>query len=300
MLRLGQLDLTAGDSTAAAELASQVLAASPDAEQQIAARCLRGRALAAASSCAAAVAELDACPASRTDADVALALLDCHARLGQWRQAQAFAAELPPPLRARRDIGRLVRRTDRQVAKLPTPEEEAARAAREAAAAAAAAQNAPPEKAAEQSAGDPVPAAPPRAPVPATAPPVAAAPELATADREKLERARQLLARARRSGDLAEPYELASGVADANPGIVEAQNLAAEIAYRASRWSDAVRYFHRGEPSGRPELLFYLAVALYESGDREESARILKRALPDLPSTPFVQSYAEKILGSAG
>lgn len=78
------------------------------------------------------------------------------------------------------------------------------------------------------------------------------------------------------------------------------QFLAGEIAYRASRWRDAVAYFRRGGDPGdeRPVLLFYLSVALFESGEREAAAAALSRCLPKLEKTPLVESYREKILGA--
>lgn len=143
------------------------------------------------------------------------------------------------------------------------------------------------------------PVAAPSEPVAQTEPAAAAA--LGAAEEAQLDRARELLALALERGDLEEPWRLAREVADANPAVREAQHLAAVIAYRASRWDDAVRYFRRGgDPDeGAPETLFYLAVSLYEAGEREAAAEVLQRSLPRIEHTPFVVSYREKILGSA-
>ena len=94
--------------------------------------------------------------------------------------------------------------------------------------------------------------------------------------------------------------ELARAVADAHPDSKEAQHLAAEGAYRISRWSDAATYFHRGGDPGEeePERLFYMAVSLYESGDAAGASAALKRSLPNLKRTPYVESYMRKIMGS--
>jgi TolA-binding protein len=91
-------------------------------------------------------------------------------------------------------------------------------------------------------------------------------------------------------------------VADAHPGAKDAQHLAAEAAYRISRWGDAATYFHRGGDPGEdePERLFYLAVSLHELGDDTAAAAALKRALPNLRRTPYVDSYAKTILGQGG
>ena len=45
-----------------------------------------------------------------------------------------------------------------------------------------------------------------------------------------------------------------------------------------------------------PELLFYLAVSLYESKDAPGAAAVLRRALPNLQRSPYVDAYARKIL----
>jgi tetratricopeptide (TPR) repeat protein len=148
----------------------------------------------------------------------------------------------------------------------------------------------------------PVPvAAVPPAPKPAQA--VAQPPEpeaLTDADFKKLDQARRTLAEQRPAKDLKDAFELARGVADAHPGFKEAQHLAAEGAYRISRWSDAAAYFRRGGDPGEeaPERLFYMAVSLYELGDATGAATVLKRALPNLKRTPYVDSYTRKILGS--
>ncbi len=146
--------------------------------------------------------------------------------------------------------------------------------------------------------GDPAPEPqPPSAAGSADAP--AGATSLAPAERAKLDRARELLAQARRRDALDEPFRLAREVADAHPEFREAQHLAAVIAYRAEQWGDAVRYFRRGGDPGdaQAETLFYLAVSLYETGDLEAAASALRRSLPHIQSTPFVRSYREKILG---
>jgi tetratricopeptide (TPR) repeat protein len=148
---------------------------------------------------------------------------------------------------------------------------------------------------------DPAPAAPPPGATtkPAATPAPAAGKPLADAERKKLDQARQLLAEQRPSKELRQAFELARAVADSHPDSREAQLLAAEGAYRISRWSDAATYFKRGGDPGEdePERLFYMAVSLYESGDAPAASTALKRALPHLQRTPYVDSYARKILG---
>jgi hypothetical protein len=143
----------------------------------------------------------------------------------------------------------------------------------------------------------------PQQPTPAAAPAAAADPPapkpLTDAERGKLEQARRILSEQRSARELRQAYQLAREVADVHPEVKEAQHLAAEGAYRISRWSDAATYFRRGgDPGeGEPERLFYMAVAFYESGDRASAATALKRSLPNLQRTAYVDSYAKKILG---
>ncbi|HEX3554457.1 MAG TPA: hypothetical protein VIA62_14635 [Thermoanaerobaculia bacterium] len=162
------------------------------------------------------------------------------------------------------------------------------------------------------------PPAPPPAPAaaPATRPPAPAVtpaelkpeakpetkPEvkpITPAERKKMDQVRQLLSQERPAKELKQAFQLAREVADAHPDARDAQHLAAEAAYRISRWSDAATYFHRGGDPGddEPERLFYMAVALHESGDDAGAAAALKRALPNLRRTPYVDSYAKTILG---
>lgn len=139
----------------------------------------------------------------------------------------------------------------------------------------------------------------PPAQAPQTAPAQTTPAPLTAEERASMVRVRKVLGEASQTRDLREAFDLAKAVADAHSDSQEAQHLAAESAYRVSRWEDAVRYFQRGgEPSAeQPELLFYMAVALFESGDGARAAEILRRSLPNLQRTPFVDTYARKILG---
>lgn len=162
---------------------------------------------------------------------------------------------------------------------------------------------------------DPSPAAP--ASVPVQAPAQAALPPAATVlgsaldpapatsqaptpeERGKMEQARKLLTEQVSVRELRPAFQMAREVADAKPALREAQHLAAEAAYRLSRWDDAATYFRRGGDPGedQPELLFYLAVSLFESGDAGGAVAALKRSLPNLRQTDYVKDYQKKILG---
>lgn len=121
---------------------------------------------------------------------------------------------------------------------------------------------------------------------------------MSPADREQLRRAREEMRLASRGEELERPFELALDVANRHPESTEAQHLAAEIAYRASRWQQSADYFQRGgvPPDAQPVLQFFMAVALYESGDLERAATVMRRCLPNLQKTDFVSSYETKIL----
>lgn len=143
------------------------------------------------------------------------------------------------------------------------------------------------------------PANPPAAVAPATPTATTTAMALSGAEREKMAQARKLLTAEGKIKELRQAFDLAREVADAHSASIEAQHLAAEAAYRISRWKEAAEYFKRGGEPGtdQPELLFYMAVSLYESGDAQAAATVLRRSLPNLQRTPYVDAYARKILG---
>lgn len=163
-----------------------------------------------------------------------------------------------------------------------------------------------PPPAASASAAKPTPPSPSPAATatpPSAAPPRAAAPlpaPLSDADAARLTEARDLAGKARVSAELDQASKLARQVADANPASPEAQLLAGEIAYRGSHFVEAARYLRAaGEAIQRkPTLLFYLAVAQYETGDFVAAKRSLEGSLHRIQRTPFVDRYAEKIAGA--
>jgi hypothetical protein len=156
------------------------------------------------------------------------------------------------------------------------------------------------------------PAKPPAAPVtkppsPSPSPiaakvPAAPAPgprPLTDEEKGKLESVRKALGETGKGKELRQAFQTAREVADAHPESTDAQRLAGEAAYRVSRWSDAASYLQRGggPPDSEPELLFYLAVSLFESGDAPGAAAALRRSLPNLQRSLYVDAYARKILG---
>jgi tetratricopeptide (TPR) repeat protein len=131
----------------------------------------------------------------------------------------------------------------------------------------------------------------------------AAAAPLSDDERKALIRARLLLSEQKPDkNELEEAFKISRQVSDAHADLKEAHHIAGEAAYRLRRWSDALQYFRRGGDPGddQPERLFYLAVTLYESGDAAGAAAAMKRALPNLQRTSYVDTYTQKILGAGG
>lgn len=142
------------------------------------------------------------------------------------------------------------------------------------------------------------------APAPAIPPPASPAPAvpkpLSSEEQDKMAQVRKLLDAPKASTrDLKQAYQLARDVAGAHPEAKDAQYLAGEAAYRLSNWSEAAAWFRRGGDPGEdePELLFYLAVSLYKTGDQAGAAATMRRAIPKLQKTPFVEEYERRILG---
>ncbi|MEM1247447.1 MAG: hypothetical protein AAGK22_13805 [Acidobacteriota bacterium] len=158
----------------------------------------------------------------------------------------------------------------------------------------------------------PEPAAPtaeavrkPASEVAATAPPASApaivqpmAGELPSLAVATLEKARKLYESAARISELEEALSLARTVADEHAESEFAQQLAAEIAFRASRFATALRYFERGMPLPqlRSDLRFYRAVSLYEVGLADAARRALEDCLGDVEPSPWVDEVKRRIL----
>lgn len=129
---------------------------------------------------------------------------------------------------------------------------------------------------------------------------VKSAPVPVAIDAEELAALRDELAVATKIEDVNRLYDRAQALVEAAPDNSELRFLAGEIAYRASRWDDAVAHFEAGGDPGldQPGLLFYKSIALYESGDPARAKSTLRRCVDRLSPTPFVQRYREKILGA--
>jgi len=235
--------------------------------------CLRGTALALAGRCAEAVDDLARCAErgstpERLDPDLA-----CLVELERWDEARALVASAPPRVRDRSAVRRLERRIPEPVEESPA---EATPAASENADVAAATS---PEAA---------PAPPPSGPASLTG-----AQEAAVAE------ARQRLRSARTAADLDAALARLQPVIEARPDLGGLRLLAGELHYRASRWRPCAGEYRAAGEEGPddPTQRFYMAVCLFEAGDREGARAIAASGLERLPRTPFVQSYLDRFAG---
>lgn len=262
-LELAQLELDQNRPQPALDALDRL---SQDAARVPQARCLNAEATIRLGRCTAAE-QLATCPRPRRNTEAASALLDCLAARSRWTEAQAFLTAAGSTALGRRELQRWNRRVERGL--------------REAGG------EAPPEAAAAD-----------RSPLPEVE--AAPATRLSAEEQAELQRARDLLADAEMAQDLDEAFAIAAEVADGNPQAREAQHLAAEIAYRASRWTEAAAYFRRGGDPGddNPIRLFFMAVSFYESGDRDSAAAALRRSLPGIQRTTYVERYVQDILGT--
>jgi uncharacterized protein HemY len=124
---------------------------------------------------------------------------------------------------------------------------------------------------------------------------IATGPHPATAELESLRREVDTVATREALEGL---YQRVAALANRHPDFPEAQYVAGRVAYLGKRWQEAADFFRRGgqPPSERAELLFYMAVAYFESGDGILARELIEAALPRLERTAFVRSYVDRIL----
>jgi tetratricopeptide (TPR) repeat protein len=99
------------------------------------------------------------------------------------------------------------------------------------------------------------------------------------------------------AANLAEARRVYREIAAA-PGLDHASAIrVAEGLYRARDFSGALAAFQRvgALRSGEEAYRYYIAVALYETGEYERARRELTSALPFIEITPDVQRYRAKI-----
>ena len=315
-LLLAELKLASGDFEDVLTTTESVLAHAPQLARAL---CLRGRAEVAIGSCQQALVDLESCHELVDRLALTEARLRCLVRLRDWQSASMLLTEVATAQQKKapfKQLAREVRKGLKVTSRLP-PSDEAAVAQIEPAVIPVLDET-PPSSPAEETAGPSgAESADPSTPVavpntspdlmaaeitePKTPPPTAPLtddsdtwpPEL----KAELERNRQLLLNGSRE-QLDEAFSNVSELATRYRQLTEPQHLAAEIAYRLSRWPDVITFFERGGSPNHSDRLFYLSVALFETGDQAEARRVLRQCLPTLEMTPFVRSYVEEILGT--
>ena len=256
-LLLAESELAEGRSNTALEAAEGAIGAAPEDAH---AHCLRGRAHALGGRCSDAVGDLDRCADPSLDPELAEATVSCLVHFGYLDQARRALDALPNDVRRQRRFRRLGQDLE--------------------AAQDAGANEAPPEP--EESTPDPT----------------RLSKEMLDDDqRSALTSARESL-REQNRDTLEAAHTAVASIVNEVPESVEASLLLAELSYRLGRWTESVEFFQRvgRDEIERPEMLFYFAVALYETGDHDQAAMILEPALPQMQRTPFVDEYADKIL----
>jgi hypothetical protein len=256
--------------------------------------CARGLARASAHRCEEALKDLEPCARCQQDALYAIGLLGCRIEQGKWQQADEQIRFLPAEWRQDKRISPLIQRNAEHLkASQPNKQPGAHTDERTESPKATV-----PSRSAPQGAGAGRPVSlgidQPGASSPRAAP-------RSPKEAADVARARILLDDGRsKDRELQEALRLSSTVAAAHPEWAEAQLIAGEAAYRNSHWSEAAGYFLRGGELGdaHPDLLFYLAVSLFETGDKAGAESALKKALPRLQSNAYIESYARKIMGS--
>jgi tetratricopeptide (TPR) repeat protein len=274
--QLADLEWREGKARQAASFVDRLLLQAPDHRLGL---CLRGLIGERKRDCDAARVGLPSCADLRSNPTIAAFLLLCMSEGEQWDEARAFVDTLNPDVRSQSQISQLV-------ATLPSPEMSDDGGSESELI-----------ESADQSAPD-IPAQEEKA----AADREGASASLPAADRSRLEEGRQLLLSASRLEDLDAPQQLASELVTKYPDSQEVRHFAAEVAYRGSRWNDAISHFQYLGPPNTDEslLVFYYAVSLFEGGAREEAIPVLRSVLPLIERTSFVDSYAQRILGPDG
>ncbi len=307
-LLLANLEIQEGSPATGLDVLNRLLERSPG---QAEALCLRSQAAALAGRCSAMENGLEACTQPVSDADTHLAILSCYLSTEDYARGQAHLSGLPSSLRRKvparisRGLRKGLKAQQRSGALEQDPEAPAPGDGEQAATTVQIAQ-----AGADQALTDTGPVsgsegvgsteqesarAEPIPPPPASPPPP---PSLSAAQIAELDAIQNTAAQAKATSDLEEPIAAARRIADAHPLIQQPQHIVGELAYRAKKWDVAVEYLRRGGSNRRqPELDFYLAVALEETGRTQEAAVALEGCLPSLEKTEFVSRYVRRILG---
>lgn len=238
--------------------------------------CERFRRSARNGACTGLMSDLATCSEAALERTIAPVVMKCYVDASEWHAALSFAEMLPPQVRGLSKIRKLEGRATKRVEAMSEPTAILP----------------------DVEATDPEASQNPTTPT-AQPSPVRSADEPTPAE---LENATRALTRARTSNEITRAYALTSKLALDYPTHPQSNLLAAQGAYRAAQWGQAVTFFEAsgGPTDAEPLLLFYYAVALYETGNPRQAATLIDRALPQIRRTPFVDSYVARINTAAG
>ncbi|MCZ6727606.1 MAG: hypothetical protein O7A98_09680 [Acidobacteria bacterium] len=271
---LAEAQVAGGDGRQAIDaLQQEVLARPADGNT----RCLLARAHLQAGRCELSSDNIERCDVRALPAPELTRHIDCLTGAERWLEAASVVVSLPPAVRTSRP---LVKREKRIARALP-PDTEIPPLAPFVADARVAS---PPAGTTSRATSQPAAQFPTRVPESA------------------VQTLRERLTAAASREELASIADDAEHLGKRYPASREALYIAGEAAYKVSNWSRAARNLAAsgGPPAARPELLFYLSVSFFELGDRDQAARILQQALPNLQRTAIVQRYVRDILGNTG
>ena len=267
----GELMLEQGRAVEAVEIADRLSASHPSHPDTA---CFRGRAQAAVGACNPGTLEnLSRCSAEDTLEAAREATLRCHVQNQDWVGADGVLAIMSESQKQQRPIRDLAKETRKKRRNPPAPAPQS-----------------------EPSVPEPQQVAAPE-PTVSTGSSTGPGP----VEQDVLESGWDIL-RSDARDRFEDTYDSVRSLANRHPAWAEAQHLAAELAYRLSLWDDAVSYFQRAEKivSQKPDLQFYLAVALYKSGDQQAAAAMLDRCEPHIQNSDFVQFWVERIRNGQG
>ncbi|MDH3403115.1 MAG: hypothetical protein OES32_13865 [Acidobacteriota bacterium] len=254
---LAEAQVAGGDGRLAIESLESALVGTP---RNVHLECLRGRAYLQSARCETALDLLPSCDVRRLPTNELTQYLDCLTGAERWVEAAVIVVSLPPETREARP---LARREKKIAAALPAESE---------------IEPLPPYTA-------------PRSAEDASEPAGAGLAEAVDALRDELTRARTITL-------IQKVLAAALRLSEQHPGAPGPLFVAGEAAYRLSEWQQAADLLRTGSlPDDRPELLFYLSVSLYETGDRAAAAQVMRRALPRLKRSEIVDRYVGLILG---
>ena len=279
------------------------------------ARALLAHARAARGECSEALTLISQLPPAELDrrSDLYADEAVCYADRKQWKEAQTTLAKVPETLRGRADVKRAAQDVAQALPPPPLPktsEKFSSAASKGTRTGSAGSPNTrEPVATATSSATGAIPSTASRPPAsgpaptqsnpttPATDHPTTFDAARASHSAEVLEQSR-ILVRAARYRDAFKLLGSAVGLDPANRPLrlafLEAAVLTGDYRAGASQ-AELVSPLSTGE-----ELyMFYAAVALYETGNKEDARRLMEKARPKMVPGPFVDYYIRTILGSA-